>query len=72
MQTFLSFAALTVGALSQAAIEPQDFNVTEALLNNGVDMSALPELTPFMERSLLSGCSAAVSHRLSSTDFSRS
>jgi hypothetical protein len=41
--------------------EAPDFNVTEALLANGVNVSALPELAPLVERSTFSGCSIAVS-----------
>ncbi|CAG5161870.1 uncharacterized protein ALTATR162_LOCUS6113 [Alternaria atra] len=59
MKTFVSFAAFTAGAISQATFEPADFNVTEALLKNGVNVSAIPELASFAERSLSSGCSAA-------------
>jgi hypothetical protein len=61
MKTFVSLAAFAAGALSQATFEPSDFNITEALLRNGVDASAIPDLAPFVERSLSSGCSAAVS-----------
>jgi hypothetical protein len=61
MKTVVSLAAFAVGALSQAMFEPADFNITEALLKNGVNASAIPELASFAERSLSSGCSAAVS-----------
>jgi len=64
MRTFASIAAFTAGALSQATFEPTDFNITEALLNNGVNASAIPDLAPFVERSSSSGCSAAVSVRI--------
>lgn len=40
--------------------EVPDFNVTEALLANGINVSALPELAPLVERTLASGCSIAV------------
>ncbi|RYO28564.1 hypothetical protein AA0113_g10790 [Alternaria arborescens] len=59
MKTVVSLAAFAVGALSQATFEPADFNITEALLKNGVNISAIPELASFAERSLSSGCSAA-------------
>ncbi|KAI4690216.1 uncharacterized protein J4E84_004400 [Alternaria hordeiaustralica] len=59
MRYAVSFAALVAGAVSQATFEPADFNVTEALLDNGVNVSAIPELAPLAERSLLSGCSIA-------------
>jgi hypothetical protein len=61
MKYAISSAALVAGAVSQATFEPADFNITEALLDNGVNVSAIPELAPLVERSLLSGCSIAVS-----------
>ncbi len=61
MKYAIPSAALVAGAVSQATFEPADFNVTEALLDNGVNVSAIPELAPLVERSLLSGCSIAVS-----------
>ena len=61
MKTFAASSVLIAGALSQSTFESTDFNVTQALLDNGVSVSALPELAPFTERSLSSGCSAAVS-----------
>ena len=63
MKIFVSSALLAAGVVAQTAFEPADFNVTEALLDNGVNISAIPELTPFVERSL-SGCSVAVSRSL--------
>ena len=42
----LTLAATAGNALAQEAFEPSDFNVTEALIANGVDVSALPELAP--------------------------
>ncbi|KAI4921219.1 uncharacterized protein J4E92_008208 [Alternaria infectoria] len=59
MKYAVSSAALVAGVVSQATFEPADFNVTEALLNNGVKVSALPELAPLAERSSLDGCSIA-------------
>jgi hypothetical protein len=58
----LTFGLLATGVLSQA-FEPVDFNVTEALLGNGVNVTALPDLAPLVHRSLLNGCSMAVSHQ---------
>lgn len=56
-----SFGALAACAASQNAFEPSDFNVTEALIANGVNVSALPDLAAFNEkRSLSSPCTAAV------------
>jgi hypothetical protein len=60
MKSIVSFVAFAVGVASQAIFEPSDFNITKALLNNGVNVSAIPQLVPFVERSLLSGCSVAV------------
>lgn len=54
-------AALVAGVVAQEGIfEPADFNITEALIRNGVNVSAIPELENLVERSLLSGCSIAV------------
>jgi hypothetical protein len=55
--------ALSTGVIAQAGdvFEALDFNITEALIHNGVNISAIPELGNFVERTLLSGCSTAVS-----------
>jgi hypothetical protein len=55
-----AFATIVTGILAQE-FEPVDFNVTEALLNNGVDVAAIPELSPSSAGTLSSSCSAAVS-----------
>jgi hypothetical protein len=61
-RSFLSLATIAGNALAQEAFEPLDFNVTEALIANGVDISALPELANITEkRSLFSPCAVAVS-----------
>jgi hypothetical protein len=52
-----------IGAVSQSNFEPANFNTTEALLKNGVNASAIPDLALFVERSSSNRCSAAVSHR---------
>jgi hypothetical protein len=53
--------AVAVKAVTQDGFEPSDFNVTEALIANGVNVSALPELAALNEkRSLSSPCTAAV------------
>jgi hypothetical protein len=62
MMKNITFGLLATGVLSQA-FEPTNFNITEALLDNGVNVSAIPELAPLVERSLLNGCSMAVSHQ---------
>lgn len=63
MKVLFTFAAFAAGALSQNSFEPADFNITDALLDNGVNVSAIPELAPLAERSLSSGCSIAVCKR---------
>jgi hypothetical protein len=74
--SFATLAILASGTWAQTTFEPADFNVTEALLEKGVNVSALPQLEGLVERSLLSGCSIAVCihvHRPSSLsvfDFS--
>jgi hypothetical protein len=53
--------AVAANAVTQDGFEPSDFNVTEALITNGVNVSALPELAALNEkRSLSSPCTAAV------------
>jgi hypothetical protein len=61
MKGQLAFGTLVVGVLAQV-FEPADFNITEALLDNGVNVSAIPELAPLAAKSLLYGCSVAVSY----------
>lgn len=58
---FVSLGAVVGGVRAQAAFEPADFSVVEALENNGVNFSAIPELVGFVERSSLGACSVAVS-----------
>jgi hypothetical protein len=60
--SFLPLGALVAAVSAQTDVfEPADFNVTEALIANGVNVSAIPELAGLVERTLLSGCSIAVS-----------
>jgi len=60
----VSLGFMPAGIFGQDVFEPVDFNVTDALLDNGVNVSAIPDLAGLTERSLLSGCSIAVSdHR---------
>jgi len=62
-RSILSLAAIAGNALAQEVFEPSDFNVTEALIANGIDVSALPELANLTEkRSLFSPCAVAVSN----------
>ena len=56
----LLLAASAVTVLAQT-FEPADFNVTEALLEHGVNVTAIPELSGLAERSSTAGCSIAVS-----------
>jgi hypothetical protein len=53
--------AATVGVSAQETFEAPDFNVTEALIDNGVNISAIPALAGLVSRSSLGGCSIAVS-----------
>jgi hypothetical protein len=62
----VSFLVLSLlGAFSGAAVaqtfESPDFNVTEGLLDLGIDITELPELTEFVERSAISSCAPVVS-----------
>lgn len=62
--TALSIGALAASTFAQAntgAFEPADFNITDALIDNGVNVSAIPELSGLVQRTLdLSPCSIAV------------
>jgi hypothetical protein len=63
--TFFSAVAFAAGVSAQTGeFEAPDFNITEALIANGINVSAIPELAPLAERSLFSGCSIAVSRKL--------
>jgi hypothetical protein len=53
--------AALVACVASQTFEPVEFNITEALLDNGVNVSAIPELSDLATRSLLSGCVTAVS-----------
>jgi hypothetical protein len=57
----LGFAA---SATAQAYFEPGDFNITAALLENGITLSALPQIHELEhgKRSYLNPCAAAVCH----------
>jgi hypothetical protein len=62
--SFLSpIFALSTGVIAQAGdvFEAPDFNITEVLIHNGVNISAISELDSFVERTPLGGCSTAVS-----------
>lgn len=57
---FLGALALAAGVSAQERFEPLDFNVTEALIDNGINISAIPELGGLVVRSSTKGCSIAV------------
>jgi hypothetical protein len=60
--TIFPAVALVAGICAQTGeFEAPDFNITEALTANGINVSALSELAPFLERTPLSGCAVAVS-----------
>lgn len=54
-------AALAAGYVAQDSFEAPDFDITNALLEQGVNVSALPELAGLVERSSDLPCSIAVS-----------
>lgn len=56
-----AIAALVTICIAQEPFESPDFNVTAALLEQGVNVSALPDLASLVERSSDSACSIAVS-----------
>jgi hypothetical protein len=62
MKNVVPLAALVAVVAGQSTFEVADFNTTEALLNNGVNVSELPVLASLVDRASTSGCSAAVSH----------
>ena len=55
-------ALVTVFARVSAldAFEPANFNITEALFNNGVNVSAISKLGDLTEQSSIADCSIAV------------
>jgi hypothetical protein len=62
--SIIPLAALAAGVLGQTGnvvFEDSDFNVTEALIDIGFNVSAIPELADLVERSSLTACSIAVS-----------
>jgi hypothetical protein len=61
VKSVLFLGAIAGRVSAQDAFEPSGFNVTEALVENGVDFSALPELAVLVEkRSLSNPCAIAV------------
>jgi hypothetical protein len=59
MRAFL-IHIIAAGVMSQT-FEPSDFNITEALIAQGINVSALPELTALERRSSDLACNIAVS-----------
>ncbi|KZL73739.1 FAD binding domain-containing protein [Colletotrichum tofieldiae] len=55
---------------ADSVVEPADFNVAEALLEHGIDVSEIPQLNDIGKRSKV-GCSAAVSGDLALTTLER-
>ncbi|KAF1918568.1 hypothetical protein BDU57DRAFT_547586 [Ampelomyces quisqualis] len=55
--SFISFGLMPTAIIAQDVFEPVEFNVAEALLDNGVNISAIPELSGLGARSHLSSCS---------------
>ena len=57
-----SFLFVTLASLvASQTFEAPDFNITEALIDQGVNVSALPELAGLVERSSNLACNIAVS-----------
>lgn len=60
MRTTVFATLLAIGGLSQV-FEPEDFNITAALLENGVDASALPQSSSVEQRVFSNSCRETVS-----------
>jgi hypothetical protein len=61
VHSLVTLSILGTGTWAQSTFEPADFNITEALLKTGVNVSAIPQLDALVERSSFSGCSIACS-----------
>ncbi|CAN9126979.1 unnamed protein product [Alternaria alternata] len=60
MKSFLALGAFVAFVSAQTGVfEPANFNVTKALIANGVNVSAIPQLSGLVERTSLGGCSIA-------------
>ncbi|CAN9213634.1 unnamed protein product [Alternaria sp. RS040] len=60
MRSFLALVAFVAFVSAQTGVfEPADFNVTKALIANGINVSAIPQLSGLVERTSLSSCSIA-------------
>jgi hypothetical protein len=64
VSSILSLGFMPAGIIAQDVFEPADFNVTEALLANGIDVSALPGLPDPKARTAVDSCSITVSDYL--------
>ncbi|KAH7086043.1 hypothetical protein BKA63DRAFT_549044 [Paraphoma chrysanthemicola] len=51
--------AVAAVVTAQETFEPLDFNVTEALFENGINVTVIPDLADLVVRSSLQGCSIA-------------
>ena len=56
----ISVGFFSVVILAQETFEPSDFDVTAALLENGVDVSDIPSLAGISKRTKPGGCEIAV------------
>jgi hypothetical protein len=56
---FLGFTANTIAANSEA-FEPLELNITNALIENGVDVSTMPTLADVVTRSPVRSCALVV------------
>lgn len=66
MKTTSAISLFAVASIVSAqSFEPADFNVTEALVDIGVNVAAIPELAGLVERSSISACSIAVGTTIS-------
>ena len=60
---FVSLCAVATEALTlttEGGFEPSNFNVTEALIANGVDSDVIPDAQALSKRSSLGACKVAV------------
>jgi hypothetical protein len=61
MSLFISLGLVPSTIAVQDYFEPADFNISEALSENGVDVSTIPELSELKAGPLGGSCSIAVS-----------
>jgi len=58
---FVTVLSRAVAQTGESSFEPFDFNVTEALIGHGIDVSVISKFQHAAERSISSACSVAVS-----------